>query len=100
MDDSRSQEEESGSDFPVGSIYAAKNHVSSGEDRVHAVIYVLHMADHKKRTHGLLHGADANRCSRVLPPEFVAQHARHSSRVFAARGQAGVYGEARAGSNT
>src|SRR5436309_5754084 len=100
MDDSRSQKEKSGSDLLVGSIYAAEHHVSAGEARVHAVLYVLHVEEHETGTHGLLHGTDTNRGAAILPAESVAKYAGHSSRVFATRRPACIDGEARAGSNT
>src|SRR5437867_2758171 len=98
MDDAGPQEEASGFDFPFGSIHAAEHHVSARKARVYAVLYIFHLAEHEKRTHGLLHRTHSNRSRRLLPPQSLAEHTRHSSRIPAARRPSGVYGEARAGS--
>jgi starch synthase (maltosyl-transferring) len=48
MDDSRSQEEASPTDFPGGSFYSPEFDVSARQTWIHAVVYVFHVAKFKK----------------------------------------------------
>ena len=67
-----------------------------GQGRVHAVVHLLHLAQHEGGADRLLHRADRRRGARVLPAEPVRQHARHPPRLPAARRPAGVRGAAAA----
>src|SRR5581483_8539872 len=60
--------------------------------RFHAVLHVLHVAQHETGARRVLHRADADGRPRVPAAEPVRQHARHPARVPAARWTAGVRG--------
>src|SRR5262245_53729924 len=100
MDDPRPQEETSGPHFLVRSLHAPEHHVLVGEARIHPVIYVFHLEEHQERTDGIPDRAHTDRRPRVFPPEFLAEHAGHSSRIPAAGRPSRVYGETRASSDT
>ena len=97
MGDRRDQARASGRDLPLGGIHAPEGDAPAGQARLHAVVHVLHLAQHQAGAHRILHRADARTGARILPPELLAEHARHPARASADRRPAGVHGAARAG---
>ena len=91
MADRRGEARPSRGDLPRRGLHAAEDHVPPGEARLHAVVHLLHLAQHQARTDRVLHRAHASRVARVLPAEPVAEHAGHPDRVPAIRRPAGVH---------
>ena len=77
----RRQAAASRGDLPGRGVHAAEGHAPAGEARLHAVVHLLHLAQHEARAHRIFHGARARPRARLLPPEPVAEHARHPARV-------------------
>ncbi len=81
VDHHRSEAHASGRAVPRRSVHATESDVSPGQGRLHAVVHVFQLAQHEVRDHAVLHRADETAGERLLPPESVAEHARHPSRV-------------------
>ncbi len=64
-------------DLPFGGLHAPARDASPGEARLLAVVHLLHLARHEEGAHRVLHRAHAGRLARILPPQLLAEHARH-----------------------
>ena len=49
----------SGRDLPGRGVHAAEGHAPAGEARVHAVLYLFHLAQHQARADRIFHRTDA-----------------------------------------
>ena len=79
-------------DLPGRGVHAATRDVAAGEARLHAVVHLLHLAQHQGGAREVLHELTQAPVARVLPPQSVAEHARHPPRVPAGRRPPGVHG--------
>ena len=52
----------------------------AGEAGVHAVLHLLHLAQHERGNYRLFHRTDAIAGARVFPPESMAEHSGHPAR--------------------
>ena len=55
----RDQARASGRDLPVRGVHAAEGDASAGQARLHAVVHLLHLAQHQAGADRILHRADA-----------------------------------------
>ena len=83
--------------LPLGGVHAAAGDALPREGRLHAVVHLLHLAQHEGGADRVLHRADDERGARVPAAEPLRQHARHPARLPAARRTAGVRGAAAPG---
>ena len=67
--DRRGQARASGRDLPGRGVHAAEGDAPAGEARLHAVVHLLHLAQHEAGADRVLHRAHAARRARVLPAE-------------------------------
>ena len=73
----RGQARASRRDLPGRGVHAAEGDAPAGQARLHAVVHLLHLAQHQARADRVLHRARARARARVLPAQRVAEHARH-----------------------
>ncbi len=69
-----------GAHLPLRGLHAPAHHAQAGEDRLHAVVHLLHLAQYEAGIDRVLHRAHAASVARVLPAQRLAQHARHPAR--------------------
>src|SRR6266487_4187157 len=81
-------------DPALGGVHAAEGDVQARQGRVHPVVHILRLAQHRLRAVPVLHRAGPAADSRVLAAQPVAEHARHPHRVPAAGRPAGIPGSA------
>jgi starch synthase (maltosyl-transferring) len=82
-----------GGDLPVRGVHAAQGDAPAGQARLHAVLHLLHLAQHQAGADRVLHRADARGRARVLPartpgrtrPTSCPSAAVRRSAVFMAR---------------
>ena len=69
--------------FPCRGLHAPQDHVPAGEARLRPVLHLFPLAQWQAGDHGLSDRADTNAGARIFPAQPMAEHARHSHRVFA-----------------
>ncbi len=69
--------------FPGRSLHAAEDYVPAGQARIRPVLHLLPMAQCEAGIHRLPDRTDTYAGARILSAQSMAQHARHSHRVFA-----------------
>ena len=62
---------------PVGGVFAAEDHEGARQARLLAVLQLFHLAHAQGRTAGVSQRDHALSRARLLPAEFLRQHARH-----------------------
>ena len=77
MDDRRGAAALSGRHVPGRSIYPAEGDVPAGENRLLAILYVLHLAQREGGTGGVPHRVEPGARQLLLPAAFLRQHARY-----------------------
>ena len=76
MADPRGERSPSRRDLPRRGLHPAEGDEEAREDRLPAVLHLLHLAQHEAGAHRVRHRADG-RDGRVLPAELLRQHAGH-----------------------
>ena len=79
MDDRRRARAPSGRDLPVGSLHPAEDDVPARQDRLLAVLHLLHLAQQQAGIRRLSDRADHDRGEGILPAALLRQHAGHQS---------------------
>ena len=94
----RDQARASRHDLPVRGVHAAEGDAVPGEVRLLAVVHLLHLAQHARRSSTeYFTELTQTDVREYMRPEPVREHAGHPARVPAARRASGVPGAARAG---
>src|SRR5213078_933359 len=81
----RPQERVSGGDFSGRGLHATEDHVLAGEGRLYTVVYILRVAQYEGGDHRVLFRNQQAAGERLLSPERLAEHARHSYRISSIR---------------
>ena len=84
-------------DLPLGGLHAAEDDEAAGQGRLHAVLHLLHLAQHQGGADRVPDRADAERMPPVHAAEFLRQHAGHQPVLPADERAAGLPGAARPG---
>ena len=71
----------SGGDFPRRGVHPAQGDVSTRQAGVHAIVYLLRLAQHQAGVDAVSHGVDDERRARILSSQFLAEHAGHFDRI-------------------
>ncbi len=66
--------------LPRRSLHPPARHVLPRQGRLHPVLHLLHLAQHPRRAAGVLRRDHQAANLRLLPPQPLAQHARHPPR--------------------
>ncbi|MFC7540872.1 hypothetical protein ACFQU2_17355 [Siccirubricoccus deserti] len=77
MDDRRGTRPSPGCGVPRRGLHPAEDHVPAGQDRLFAILHLLHLAQREGRDHRVSGGAGEWSATRVLPAAFLRQHAGH-----------------------
>ena len=64
----------SGRDLLGGGLHASRPDVSFGEDWIHRVLYLLHLAQYKSRTDDISDGAQPDRRQGIFSAAFLRQY--------------------------
>ena len=84
-------------DLPVGGFHAAEDDAGAGQGRVHPVLHLFHLAQHKAGIDRIPDRTGPRPGEGIFPAQFLHQHARHPAGLSAGGRPAGVPHPAGAG---